>query len=439
VTPRLTLNLGVRAEHERVPNFGTEGVKNPIEFKFGDKLAPRLGFTFDVLGDAKWKLYGSYGTYFDVMKYEMPRGSFGGDKWVDYFFTWDNPNYTLNASGCATGTNTINEKPTCAAGTFIEALDRRFNSATDLAGTVDPDLKPMQQKEYQLGLTHELSGSYVVGARFIYKHLVRTIEDVGILVPGIGEVFYIANPGEGISLTLNDPAVPSFPKAKRDYTGLELTFQKRFSNNWGLFGSYTYGKLYGNYSGLASSDENGRTSPNVDRYFDAIEDTFDRNGNRVEGRLGTDRPHQFKGQAIYRFGWDMTASINQYIGSGIPVSEQAYTGANVPFYPYGRGNEGRTDTLSQTDLSIYQDFKLKNMDLQVGVTLLNLFDQSAVTRRYNVRTVGSLPLTTDEFFAGGWDYPGLLAANPNLLDVKFNQADQYQAPRSVRLSVRFQF
>jgi outer membrane receptor protein involved in Fe transport len=51
VTPRLTLNLGLRTEHERIPNFGARGVKNPIEFKYGDKLAPRLGFTYDPLGD----------------------------------------------------------------------------------------------------------------------------------------------------------------------------------------------------------------------------------------------------------------------------------------------------------------------------------------------------------------------------------------------------
>jgi outer membrane receptor protein involved in Fe transport len=439
VTPRLTLNLGLRSEHEKIPNFGTEGVETPIEFTWGDKLAPRLGFTFDILGDAKWKLYGSYGKYYDVMKYEMPRGSFGGDKWVDFFYTWDNPDYSVNGSGCATGTNTIVERPNCAGGTLIEALDRRFNSATDLAGTVEPDLQPMESDEFQVGLSHELGGSYVAGARFIYKHLIRTIEDVGIVVPGIGEVFYIANPGEGITLELNDPSIPTFPKAKRDYTGVELTFQRRFSNNWGLFASYTYSKLYGNYSGLASSDEDGRTSPNVNRYFDHIEDTFDRNGDRVEGRLATDRPHVFKGQFMYRFGWDMTASINQYIGSGIPISEQANTGAGVPFFPYGRGNLGRVDTLVNTDLSIFQNFNLGKFDLQLGLTVLNLFDQEAATRQYNDRLVGSVPLTTEDFFAGGWNYEQLIAANPSLVDVKFNQPDQFQAPRSFRLSMRFQF
>ena len=33
--------------------------------------------------------------------------------------------------------------------------------------------------------------------------------------------------------------------------------------------------------GLASSDENGRTSPNVDRYFDGLYMPFDSNGQPV--------------------------------------------------------------------------------------------------------------------------------------------------------------
>jgi hypothetical protein len=434
---KLTVNLGVRTEHERIPNFGARGVKNPIEFSWGDKLAPRLGFTYDVLGDAKWKAYGSFGTYYDVMKYEMPRGSFGGDKWVDYFYTWDNPNFELNT--CKTGTNTIAERPNCAAGNLIEPLDRRFNSAEDPDAGIDPDLKPMKQYEFQLGLSHELKPNYVLGARVVRKQLANTIEDVGIVVPGIGEVYYIANPGEGISLELNDPSIPKFPKAKREYTALELSFQKRFSNNWALYASYTLSKLFGNYSGLASSDEDGRVSPNVNRFFDHIENTYDRNGDLVYGLLGTDRPHQFEAQFSYRFRWNMDLGLNQYAASGIPTSEEAFMGASIPFFPFGRANLDRTDFLTQTDLSLFQNFNLGKFDLQLGVTVLNLFDQESVTRRNNDRMASSLPLSTEEFFAGGWDYNGLLAADPSLLSVQFNQPNQFQAPRAVRLSMKFQF
>jgi hypothetical protein len=444
--PRLTLNLGLRMEHERIPNFGTRGVKNPIEFNFGDKIAPRLGFTYDVDGTGRSKLYGSYGTYYDVMKYELPRGSFGGDKWVDYFYLWDSANWPSNSTtSCATGTNTASERPTCPAGRFIEALDRRHNSAEDPDSGIDPNLKPMQDREYQIGFERELNWHrFVVGARYIRRDLVRTIEDVGVLIcdaPGsCGEVFYIANPGEGISLELaNAPGIPNFPKAVRQYDGLELTFNRHFADRWQLGGSYTISRLYGNYSGLASSDENGRTSPNVNRFFDHIENSFDRTGQSVLGRLGTDRPHQFRTQLIYRFDWNLTMGITQRIASGIPISEEAFVSATVPFFPFGRGNLGRSQMVSETNLSLIQNFRIADYDLDLGVTILNLFDRDAVMRRYRNRTVSALPLSTQQFFAGGWDYDTVLAANPRIHDVKFNQPDQFMAPREVRLTVKFRF
>ena len=50
-----------------------------------------------------------------------------------------------------------------------------------------------------------------------------------------------------------------------------------------------------------------------------------------------------------------------------------------------------------------------------------------------------LPITLDEFFAGGWDYEGILAADPSLVDPKFRQPNQFLAPRELRFTVKFQF
>ena len=50
--------------------------------------------------------------------------------------------------------------------------------------------------------------------------------------------------------------------------------------------SYTYPKLFGNWSGLANSDEAGRSDPNVSRAFDLSPGNFDENGHNVYGRLG---------------------------------------------------------------------------------------------------------------------------------------------------------
>ncbi|MEP6913562.1 MAG: TonB-dependent receptor, partial [bacterium] len=85
IHPRLNLNLGVRFENEFLPPYTAvvNGVKvaNPVAFGWGDKIAPRLGGAWDVYGNGKWKFSANYGVYYDVMKYELARGSFGGDYW----------------------------------------------------------------------------------------------------------------------------------------------------------------------------------------------------------------------------------------------------------------------------------------------------------------------------------------------------------------------
>ena len=87
VNNKLTLNLGIRTEREDVPSYREN--LNGIKFSFADKLAPRLGFAYDVQGDGKWKVYGSWGVFYDTMKLELPRGAFGGDVWVEQYYTLD--------------------------------------------------------------------------------------------------------------------------------------------------------------------------------------------------------------------------------------------------------------------------------------------------------------------------------------------------------------
>ena len=74
---RLTVNLGLRAEDEKVPTFRPDFLETAFHFTFADKLAPRLGAAYDVYGDGRMKVFGSWGLYYDWTKYELPRGSFG--------------------------------------------------------------------------------------------------------------------------------------------------------------------------------------------------------------------------------------------------------------------------------------------------------------------------------------------------------------------------
>ncbi|MEZ5352237.1 MAG: carboxypeptidase regulatory-like domain-containing protein [Bryobacteraceae bacterium] len=98
IHPRLTLNLGFRTERERVPSFQRDVKEYAFDFGFGQKVGPRLGASFDVFGDGRLKAYGSWGLYYDWVKYELARGTFGGDYWRVRYRALEDPNvFNLNS------------------------------------------------------------------------------------------------------------------------------------------------------------------------------------------------------------------------------------------------------------------------------------------------------------------------------------------------------
>jgi hypothetical protein len=394
---RLTVNIGVRTEKEQVPayNFGS-GVpttgKYAIEFGYGDKLAPRFGFSYDLFANGRTKVYGSAGTFYDVTKLEMPRGSFGADKWIYWPFALTSTDWT-QWDKCTNVTNNPTVIPTCPGMTLQGGGVNLRGTANDPdLPLVDPNLKPMEQRELSFGVQHELGSTMAVGFRYVNKKLIRAIEDVGVHVFLAGgsesEEFFIANPGEGVAQKIlaasGCSTCPAMPKAKRDYNGYEFEFTKRFANQWSLHASYLYSTLKGNYSGLANSDEaaatgNARTSPNVNRIFDSLYMLFDQSGTReVEGVLGGDRPHQAKAQLTYSFPFGTSVGLNEYFSSGTPqTTEMRFQGA--PFFAFNRNDLGRTPNITQTDLNVQHNIRFGRFNVTVGAIILNLFDSDTVT------------------------------------------------------------
>jgi hypothetical protein len=460
VKSNLTLNAGVRAENEHVPSF--RGEFPGIDFSMGDKIAPRIGFAYDVLGDSKWKAYGSYGRYFDITKLEMPRGSFGAEHWIQYFWTLDTLDWT--SINCQEG-------PTGCPGTFIEQNDRRHPAnEPDPAlasyfgreqNTIDPNLKPVQTGELTFGMDHELNSKMSVGVRYVHKWLDRTIEDVGVLVAGVGEVFFIANPGFGVAEHILPEPAPVLPKAQRDYDGVEFRLIKRFADRWSLNASYTWSRLFGNYGGLASSDENGRNSPNVDRYFDGEYLMFDKSGNPVYGLLPTDRPHYFKVQATYDLPWGTNVGLFTQVMSGGPKSTIINLLGYSPTFINGRGDLGRLPTTSVTDLSVNHEFKVMASH-RVGLLLNvdNLFNQDGVTNitttpwrdslsvpssiASSVTTSGVLSARDNYLLNIGYDPVQLVAAmraaNTRMRDNSlYGKPSSFQGRRALRVAVKYTF
>lgn len=472
VTSRLTLDLGLRTEREDIPTFRPDIQKNAIQFGWGDKLAPRLGVAYDLKGDGKLKLSASYGRYFDWTKYELARGSFGGDIWTTRFRTLDDPDPSKLNRAALTGRNLWTEE----ADSY---QDRRVPSFGD--DSIDPNIKPMSQDVYNAGLEFQVARNTVFGMNYVRTRLNRTIEDVGSLVNG-SEVYLYCNPGEGLCKTAITTGATSpfeMPRPKREYDALEVTLNRRFSKNWFVGGSYVLSRLYGNYAGTVSTDEvflggrvgrvaqqqTGQTTrpgSNVTRSWDLDELMFDSHGNiGVYGNLPTDRPHVFKVYGSYAFGFGTNVGLNFYAGSGTPVSRVVYSRLGVPLLVDGRGSLGRTPFLTNTDLFLSHDIKLGAGGRRVRLELnaLNVFDQKQARHVFDAvnrvgadgRSVNSSRINTANVdLTRGYDYRALLAATPDAAkppsangsgyaDPRSGMADQWNPGFSARFSVRFIF
>jgi len=505
---RLTMNLGVRLDKENLPTY-IDGF-NGISFGWGDKVAPRLGASYDLLGNGKVKLYGSFGYFYDIMKYQLPRGSFGGDYWHDCVYALDTPDYTQivpqrDSSGhyCPLGGGTAQANGSFPSGgmRFIENVDFRqpANDPTSFGslgstGLVDPDLKPMKQHEMVVGADWALTPQFAFETRYSRKRLDRTIEDAGIITPN-GEQFYIVNPGEGINSSLPTfecTTCPANPKATRDYDGVEFRLTKRSTGNWFGSLSYTYSRLYGNYSGLTATDVSdgggARNGANTDRAFDEPFMQYDSHGRPIDGPLATDRPNSFKAFGYYRLKWlHMESLIGAYQQwySGTPLSSYLSV-QNAPVFVEGRGewadvtrdpatgnwvlngvSERRTPAYSQTDLSFVQEAHLSktNEKLVLGfeANVFNLFNQRAVTYiNQNLIRTSFIQPAGGSSTPSGIDYKSLLsgydyiaqantepyispnsAASPgtttNILNSSYGLPYGWQDGRSIRLKIRFAF
>lgn len=435
---RVTVNAGIRFEREFLPPFkkttedGTP-IPNPIDFGWGDKIAPRVGVAVDVLGNGKWKLSGSWGLFMDTLKYELARTSFAGEFWFSHVYKLNDFDVTK-----------LNKANPGALGPEIITFDNRsapINDQGQLDG-IDPDIKPMSSSEWTIASEHNLGSTSLLSFRYTNKHLRYGIEDIGILDEFGSEVYTIGNPGFGLTAADAPPPYggrtasgePLTPKAKRDYQAFEVRYDKRFTEGWArnlnVFGSYTWSRLYGNWAGLANSDEAGRSQPNVSRAFDLTPGNFNGQGKNVFGLLATDRPHQFKLYGNYLWNTragGTTFSLSQQAFSGTPLSSTA--SFIVAAFYNGRGDLGRTPFFTQTDVLVAHTYKVtERVSVKFDANILNLLNQAIVVGKTTARNRnGSL----DDLVAnpyGGYDAEALIPVTRKPTNIDPTTGKLYVAP-----------
>ena len=495
----LTINAGVRFDKEYLPPYNPGA--SSISFGYTNKVAPRLGAAYDVLHNGKLKVYASYGQFYDITKFSLPSGSFGGQYWHDCVYALDSFDYntiTPSAPG-SHGCPTSGAAPGVTAGRFVENVDFRKNVINTVDPGVDPNVAPMKQHEFVTGAEWAITPSLSFTTRYARKRLDNTIEDIGVTDnlgfyignpgPGYGDLLHRALPGSGITAPLCT-ACPIQPKAIREYDGLEFRVTKTASHYF-VSAFYTYSKLSGNYPGLTSTftsdGAGGRQSPNNNRSFDSPQQQFDAHGNVVNGRLPTDRPNTFSAfgsvRGKSRLG-ESQLGLSQAIYQGTPVSTCWPAGSSTSACQFveqqgnwvnlARAADGtisatsithdrRTPAYLQTSgtLSHYIHLSKDHEERRLGAefNVINILNQHAVTSLYNIALTTAtypnqastaanptgfnfLPLLT------GWDYvgisnngvPGQTTNNGNkTISNRYGQPNLFQNGRQIRIQIAYKF
>jgi hypothetical protein len=387
----LTVDYGVRLDKEYLPGEA-EGattstgasLAKPIDFSWGDKIAPRIGAAWDVYRNGKLKLFGDYGKFYDTMKLNLAISSFGGQYWQNCYFALDTSNIAaikpaFNSAGRYCSGTAPNSVTNFAGGTpagltFLESQDFRAfpttcSTCSPVQEGVAPGLKPYQQHESVIGVDYQLARTVAFEARYDRRRLDRAIEDSSLASSVTGsETFVVVNPGYGVNATatgfcnfLYGTGAPDCTStsgltapnntipAARSYDGIELRLNKAVSNHWAGMFSYTYSHFRGNYTGLTSSDiadggSGGRNAPNNSRSFDEPYFSYNDNGQSSSGLLPTDRPNTLKGYGYYqlkylhRMSTDFGVFQTAYQGSpNTTYTDVGYSENAFPVDVVGRG------------------------------------------------------------------------------------------------------
>lgn len=427
-----TLNLGVRADAFKADGQGTDGsgsdftdngLRRFLDFDFQDTVAPRLGFTWDVAKNGRSKLYGHFGHFYESVPLDINVRAFGEEVFNFFYFF-----YPEDADGNYTLPNAQNP------GTHF------YSYPLGVGTGIDNDLEAMYTEEVLLGFEYEVLPNVAVGIKGTMRDINNVIEDIS--VDG-GTTYFITNPG-GITTVnpitgevLAEPA--NFPEPTRDYEALELTLNKRFSNNWQLFASAVYSNNEGNYGGLFRQD-NGQLDPNITSLYDLPSLLVG-----ADGLLPNDREYQFKAYGSYLWPINLTTGFYFQWLDGTPISKlgaHPIYGANERFVT-PRGSAGRTPDVWNLDLHLQYPISFgSGSELQLIVDIFNITDEQETT------TVDQTWTNADEDEDGN-PLPGLAndCGGPGSGDGTacpdgnplWGSTTSYQSPRTIRLGAKFSF
>jgi outer membrane receptor protein involved in Fe transport len=235
VTKRLNVNAGLRYSRNRGTVKGVPGIVYRTA-----RLAPRLGFTLDLLGDRTTVLKAHYGHFTEAMMTAIHERMNPDTAYNDFIASY-------------------------WSGTEWIEFDRLVHEGLF---RMDPAIKHPYLEQWTLGLERELFRDASLSVTYIHRDWRKLIsfydtesayERAPFDVPELGTTLDLYERTSGGShdfvLTNIAPPDPWIPaEYGRRYRGLEVLFNKRFSRRWQVLASYVRARARGTVDNGTSSD-----------------------------------------------------------------------------------------------------------------------------------------------------------------------------------------
>ena len=262
VTKRFVVEAGLRWEKQTgSSDIGSTTVNTNV-------FAPRLSATYDLVGDGKSIVTGSFGRY-NASIIQGFSDSFAAVPQQENYdvFLWNGSTYVFSNSVRVGG--------------------------SDFAPNTS--LKPYHLDESTIAFQRQFGRNMGAGIRYIDRRWGDLIDDIRTFR------------ADG---SINRQAV-NYDAAERRYKGVQFTLERRFSNNWYTQGSYTFSRTEGNHFGDNFTslgdylDANCRTTVDLSVGVNGVIPCSEvNNGANKTGNPIYDRPHNFKlnGAWVHPFG-----------------------------------------------------------------------------------------------------------------------------------------
>ncbi|MFQ5789646.1 MAG: TonB-dependent receptor domain-containing protein, partial [Acidobacteriota bacterium] len=403
---RLTLNLGVRVDHntggvpdyERLtvgePSIATalnavgsgETIPGEPDLINWNLISPRLGFAFQPTADGRSVIKGFFGVFYDQ----------------NVIGNWDAPAPGIPPYEIYTF------DPVTGRGDLVFAT-----TSEDVA--FHPDLRPPRSLQYTAGYDQQIGDNVSLGVQYVYK---TTKDLIGWeILDGVYENVPFTDPFTGTQYNLlNEIGKPTlrkgnapgnFPGApegyEQDYHGVSFSLGKRFANNWSLMGSYTWSKSEGLIPRPWFQSQNNP-------FYGSTQGQDPNAYLNARGRLQGDRPHMFRLQGVFRLPGDFMFSTSVNIESGKPYNRQirvfGFNQSTPRVIMAPSGSEDVTGTLRRptqknVDIVFGKRVTLGQVTLKLDATVYNLLNDDADLFFNDLR----LQSPDDQFIPSSWVLP----------------------------------